>query len=442
VSVLKKEFKASLFRGGSEAIWVLGGQVGVALGGLISVKILTHLLSPYEYGRFSIANTVIVLIGANIFGPLGQGLMRYWAFVQNTRALDEYCRISGNYIRRLIYVSVLLAGLFGLLLFSIHRHSWIVIIVLSFLAGAFFGCASIRLSILMAARKRKHVSAINVLTAFAKPVVAGILVIYWVSRAEIAVLGFLIVACASAWVAVRFFRRITEKRRPQLFDSGNAVDNGFGNAILKFSKPFFIWGIFAWAHQSCDRWALLAFQGADTVGAYSVVAQLAFYPLVFASGFLSNFFIPIAYQRAGGLQSEASISSANKVLVAMVLLYVTGALMLIMTFYLFHHQLVLLISNEEYAHYSYLLPMLTAAWSLYYLGQMLSGFGMLINKPNLYIRPILASGTLATIMAFSLAFKFSVIGVTFALSITGIIYTTWCLIIAKRLISTPQETWR
>lgn len=418
---------------------MFGGQVGVALGGLLSVKILTHLLNPFEYGRFSIANTVIVLIGANLFGPLGQGFMRYWSIVQDYRALDEYSHISGNYIRRLIYVSVLLACLFGSLLFSIHRHGWIVIIVLALLGGAFSGWASIRISILMAARKRRHVSVINVSTAFAKPAGAGLLVIYWVDRADIAVLGFLIVACASAWVAEHFFRRLTEKRRAQLSDSGSVIDHNLGQAIVTFSKPFFIWGIFAWAHQSCDRWALLAFQGADTVGAYSVIAQLAFYPLVFASGFLSIFFIPIAYQRAGRLQSETSISSANKVLVGMVSLYVTGALLLIMLFYLFHHQLVLLISNEQYAHYSYLLPMLTAAWSLYYLGQMLSGFGMLINKPNLYIRPILVSGSLATIMTFALAFKFSLIGVTVALSITGLFYATWCLFIAKRIIAIKQE---
>ena len=437
---MKKEFKASLFRGGSEAIWVFGGQVGVALGGLISVKILTHLLSPYEYGRFSIANTVIVLIGANIFGPLGQGLMRYWAIVQDHRALDEYSRVSSKYIRQLISFSVLLACLIGMILYSIHMHDWILIIVLALLGGSFFGWASVRLSILMAARMRKHVSAINVVTAFSKPAAAGLLVIYWVGRADVVVLGFLMVACASACVGELFYRRIAKKRRPQLSESESPVDDDLGQAIINFSKPFFIWGIFAWAHQSCDRWALLAFQGADTVGAYSVISQLAFYPLVFASGFLSNFLIPIAYQRAGSLQSETSVSSGNKVLVAMVVLYFAGALLLITIFYMFHHQLVLFISNDQYAQYSYLLPMLTIAWSLYYLGLMLSGFGMLINKPDLYIRPILVSGVLATIMTFSLALKFSVVGVAVALGITGLFYSCWCLIIAKRLITKPNRS--
>jgi len=64
-------------------MWVFAGQVGVAIGGLAGVKIMTYLLSPNEFGRFSIANTIILLFGSNIFGPLGQGLMRYWSISQH-----------------------------------------------------------------------------------------------------------------------------------------------------------------------------------------------------------------------------------------------------------------------------------------------------------------------------------------------------------------------
>ena len=118
----------------------------------------------------------------------------------------------------------------------------------------------------------------------------------------------------------------------------------------------------------------------------------------------------------------------------MVLIYIGGAVLLVTIFYFFHYQLVLLISNEKYADFSYLLPMLTIAWSLYYLGQMLTGFGMLVNKPNLYILPIIISGTMATFLTFFLSLKFSITGVIVALGITGVFFSAWCLIIAKRLI--------
>jgi O-antigen/teichoic acid export membrane protein len=294
----------------------------------------------------------------------------------------------------------------------------------------------------MADRKRKHVSLINVLSAFSKPIVAALLMIFILRRADAAMLGFLLVACASVWISEHYFRYNAEQRRSQLNVSEFRIGNQLGPGIVDFSKPFFIWGIFAWIHQSCDRWALLTFQGADTVGAYSVIAQLAFYPLVFGSGFLGNFFIPIAYQRAGELHSKASMGSANKVLWAMVLLYTAGALLMIIVFYLFHSQLVLMISSEKYVQYSYLLPILTAAWSLYYFGQMLTGFGMLINKPNVYIRPILFSGVLAAFLTFSLVPTFSAVGIAIALGIAGFFYTVWSLIITIQLIAMPPDHWR
>jgi O-antigen/teichoic acid export membrane protein len=62
--------KKGIFCAGSEATWVFIGQAGVAIGGLLSVKLFTHLLSPSEYGRFSIANTVMLLIINSYIEPL------------------------------------------------------------------------------------------------------------------------------------------------------------------------------------------------------------------------------------------------------------------------------------------------------------------------------------------------------------------------------------
>jgi len=51
----------------------------------------------------------------------------------------------------------------------------------------------------------------------------------------------------------------------------------------------------------------------------------------------------------------------------------------------FHNKLILLISNVKFAEFSFLLPWVTGAWGLFYLGQVLSNFGMLANKTSVYI---------------------------------------------------------
>ena len=59
-----------LFKLTPEAIWVFVGQAGTAAAGLFGIKLLTHVLSPDEFGRLALANTIVALIGTNIFGPL------------------------------------------------------------------------------------------------------------------------------------------------------------------------------------------------------------------------------------------------------------------------------------------------------------------------------------------------------------------------------------
>ena len=59
-------------------------HAGTVLVGLLGVKLLTNILGPSQFGKLSLANTVVSLISTNLlFGPLGQGLMRFWAISKN-----------------------------------------------------------------------------------------------------------------------------------------------------------------------------------------------------------------------------------------------------------------------------------------------------------------------------------------------------------------------
>ncbi|RLB90918.1 MAG: hypothetical protein DRH26_08795, partial [Deltaproteobacteria bacterium] len=57
-----------VFRLKSELMWIILGQGGVMIGGVVGIKLLTHILAPHEFGRFALANTFILLIGTNLFG--------------------------------------------------------------------------------------------------------------------------------------------------------------------------------------------------------------------------------------------------------------------------------------------------------------------------------------------------------------------------------------
>jgi hypothetical protein len=84
--------------------------------------------------------------------------------------------------------------------------------------------------------------------------------------------------------------------------------------------------------------------------------------------------------------------------------------------------------------YSTYLPWLTGAWALYYLGQMFAGFGLLANKPGLYITPIIVSGVLVTLLSFLLSSIYGVLGVVWAIGVSGAVYALWAFMVSFSLI--------
>ncbi|MBL7211878.1 MAG: lipopolysaccharide biosynthesis protein [Desulfobacteraceae bacterium] len=425
----------------SEALWVFVGQLGTALGVLLGVKILTHFLDPLEFGRLALANTVVILVGTNLFGPLGQGFMRYWSISQDRGNVQEFAVISNRYARFLIFVVL---GV-SLILFVLSAFTgwldWLVLITISLIVGAFTGYFGLRLSVFLAARKRKIVALVNTGTAFLKPFIATVFVVFLVSSADCVMWGYLVSTVVIMYIVEHLYRNNLKdalQASPPMRNP-EAGSSNLGREVLTFSWPFCVWGIFGWIHQSCDRWSLQAFHGSDVVGAFSVIALLAVYPLIFASGLLSNLFMPIAYERAGELYSLNAIKSASRLLFVMTGSYVFGALVLIVLFGIFHRVLVVLISNTNYVKFSYLLPALTISWAFFYLGEMLAGFGFLANRPKLYILPKLTSGTIAAISTFYLSSRIGPTGVVWGLGISGFIYAVWCAIIAFRLSSSMSK---
>ncbi len=215
--------------------------------------------------------------------------------------------------------------------------------------------------------------------------------------------------------------------------------HGLGREMSIYCYPFFIWGFFGWFHTACDKWALQAFCGLEVVGTFAVVSFLAVYPITFISDFFCTLFTPIAFQRAGDMRQKHLVNSANRILLLMTGTYIFAAAAVIFLFALFHHPITLLISNEQFAGLSKLLPGLTLAWSLFHLGQVLTQFGLLMNKPKVYIAPKILASIITGLTTFYLAAKTGPPGVVTGLIVGGAIYGLWCGVICVNLITQKQE---
>ena len=419
-----------------EGLWVFVGQAGIGVAGLIGIKLLTHVLTPSEFGRLALANTIIALMGANFFGPLGQGLNRFWAISKDRGDLNLFYAVSRRLSNYIGIVAFLVTLLGFVILIVIKDFNWSVLITLASVTGIIAGLYSLRTSVFTAARQRKRTALLDISNTLFKPLLGTFLIIVIIANANIALIGYVIAALVILLIAEKLYLKTameTSSYQPQV-KTDVPLLQGLGREILLFSWPFIVWGMFGWIHMSCDRWSLQTFYGTEVVGAFAVVSQLAVYPLIFGSGFLSSFFMPIAFQKAGDLNQEHSKTEAKRIIIFMNGIFVAGSLLLILLFFLFHKELILLISNKHYLKFSNLLPWITVSWALFYLGQLLTQFGLLENKPQQYIFPKLLAALIAASLTFTLAPKLGPVGVVWGLGIAGFVYVGICSLIAIKLV--------
>lgn len=427
-----------------EASWVFVGQVGTGVAGLLGIKLLTHVLDPSEFGKLALANTIVALIGTNFFGPFGQGVMRFWAISKDRGNLDVFYAVTNRLTIFICLISFSASIILVFIFNMIKDFDWTILIALSLVIGIITGLFSLRIGIFTVARHRKPAAIFDIINSFLRPLIATFLVILTISKVNVALAGYLFAAILILLIEERFYLKTFSEASPCHLKTNMRIPlfQGIGKEILSFSWPFLVWGIFGWIHMSCDRWSLQTFYGAEVVGAFAVVSQLSIYPLAFGSGFLSTLFMPIAFQKAGDLTKNGSVVSANRILTGMTGAYILGTMLLIGCFVLYHQQLILLISNARFVTYSYLLPGLTTAWGLFFFGQVLTQYGLLANKPQLYIMPKIISSLVAGGATFYLSFRMGAIGVVWGLAIAGLVYAIWCIVIAFKVVGANKVSIR
>ncbi|OQX54066.1 MAG: hypothetical protein B5M53_06185 [Candidatus Cloacimonas sp. 4484_209] len=424
-----------------EAFWVFIGQAGTAIAGLVGIKLLTHVLTPSEFGKLALANTITAFIGTNLFGPFGQGLTRFWSVSKDRGNLDVFYAVSNRFAKYTSVVALLATIVSFFILNMLKNSDWAIWVALSLIIGIPTGLLSLRIGVFTAARQRRRTAILNISNVLLRPLIATILVVLTIAKANVALMGYLLATLFVFLIAERLYLQNAREAFIHNLKSNTRVPlfQGLGKEILSYSWPFLIWGIFNWIHMSCDRWSLQTFYGSEVVGAFAVVSLLAVYPISFGSGFLINLFRPIAFQRAGDLNKSSSIIDANRILAIMTGVYVVGTVILIGFFASFHKPLILLISNERFAELSYLLPRLTVAWAFFYLGSILASFGLLANKPQNYIVPKFVSSLIAGGSTFYLSFRFGPEGVVWGLTLAGLVYALWSGRIALNIVKKQEN---
>ena len=161
-----------------------------------------------------------------------------------------------------------------LILIFVGQFYFVKVLSLMMIISLFLGYNSFCYSIQNASRKQKIFSIISTSESFIK-----ILFCLWsveiLGNYAISILLGVLATCLLFSLINTFFTlRILWIAE---FSSSTGQYYNWKKKLFKYSWPFASWGVFAYAANSSDKWALFYFDNPGTLGLYSIIYQIDIY---------------------------------------------------------------------------------------------------------------------------------------------------------------------
>lgn len=402
-----------------EAVWVFFGQALMVVGSLVGVRLLTEALPPSGYGELALGMTIATLVNQIILGPLGGGILRFYAvavkFSDVSGYLDAVIKIS-LYATGIV---ILIATIVISILLVMGKSYLLPITVSAFIFAILSGYVSNISGIQTASRQRSIVALHQGLEPLLRSLVAVCLLFSFGIDSYLAMIGY-----AFASLIILLSQLLFSKIRVSAISVSKFSQKWFGD-IWRFSWPIGIFGIFTCLQVSSDRWALNFFASNSEVGNYAVLYQLGYYPITLLTGMMLQFLLPILYQHTGdasNLKKNADVTRLSWQLtwfsLGLTLFTFLGALF-------FHSQLFHILVAKEYRSVSYLVPWIIISGGVFASGQTLASNLQAKMKTREMMMAKIVTALFGILLNFVGAYFYGIKGVVCAGILFSILYFFW-----------------
>lgn len=400
----------------SELLWIVSGQGLTLLLGMLTLKLLTYLLGPEEYGRFGLGLTVAGTLNLFVYGPIGHAVARYYHICTSRDSLDELNRLV-KFLLQATALIVLVAGLAAV--WMVADSSWGMLMLAALGYGVASGTLSVWLADLNTQRERRNYALLQSADALLRLAGSVILVICVGMLGSAAMSGFLLGGAAAMmltwWVRSK---PATMLHNPDKLRNQGLISREFG-AYASSISLFAIPAIFA---SYGDRWIIQQQLTEAHVGIYVALAQIANAPANLILAIFSQTINPILFQRAGDATSSTSMRDSRRMLYrAMLLLVGTLALMTVVS-YVLGEWIVITLTSAEFVPYAGLLWVLVLSAAIFQIGQALAAEAFMYNRPFLLFLPKMLHATVFIGLSLWLVGNLQLQGVAIAAVIAAAIY--------------------
>lgn len=428
MSIFRQPLSERFRRLSKEGLWVVLGQLAAVAGALVSVRLLTEYLAPAAFGELALGLTVASLVNQTVFGPLFNGISRFYAPAAEAGETGEHLQAA----RALVLQACALVGLLlavALATLALARQTqWLGLTAAALLFAVVGGINTVLSGLQNAARQRAVVALHQGAEPWVRVLAAIAMVLLLGGFSTAALAGYVLASCLvllSQWV---FFRRLW--RAAAL--PGRAVY--WRAQTLDYSWPFAVWGIFYWAQSASDRWALGLLASTADVGLYAVLFQIGYYPVSMATGIALQFLTPIFFARAGDATDQARSAGVTRLTGRLTAWSLTVTLVLGGLAFLLHAPVFRVFLARDYGAASPLLPWMVLTGGVFAAGQIIALNLMSQLKTRTMMLAKIGTAALGVALNFGGAWWFGIAGVVAAGLAFSVIYLVWMAALQRAIL--------
>ncbi|MEB3200920.1 MAG: oligosaccharide flippase family protein [Synechococcaceae cyanobacterium] len=413
-----------------EGFWVLAGQVASFIGALALVRLLTDRISPFEYGRLALGLTLAGLVNQVIVGGLTLGIGRFQAIASEARDAEGFLKASAALMARASAAVLALAAAVCLGMVLAGQTPWLPLSLVVFGYALSSGWSGAIATLQNAARQRGVVAVHTGLEPWLRLLLIAFS-LRWLGPSAVAVAwgytiaSLLVTVSQLRWLGL-WWRR--ERRRAGALP---ADPGRWRREIWAYSWPLSTWGLFSWAQQSSDRWALERFASSADVAQYVVLFQLGYAPLSMVSGLVASLLGPVLFQRAGAADDAARTRDVHRLTWRVSLVGLLASAGLTALALLLHRPLFQLLVAADFRPISIYLPWLVLAGCLFTIGQILA-LKLMAEKRSEALKVVKINTCIGATGLNILGAKFyGMPGVVGAVVLFSLVYFVWMLLLCR-----------
>lgn len=343
-----------------EGAWVAGGQIVSTVAALISIRIMTELLAPEEFGRLTLlvgASALALGLAAN---PRLQAVMRYYPDAARDGRIGALRAIAVRLIAPLVAVAAAILALGWLAAGLWLGGVWFTGLLVAALLVV--DCLrSLELSLLNAARRQREAGLIYAADAWSRPLMAIVCVLAFGSSADAALAGY-IAGSAGVVLVMRLWMRLEglgEWDAPQNPDVRR--DEDLARSIRRYAWPLAPLAVFGWLSGVGDRYVIAGLLSLQDAGLYAAAYGLASRPFLMLGGVVELTMRPVLQNAV----AAGDVAQVGRTKTIWLLTMAGGAAFGVVCFVLLSEWVGRLLLAEQYRSATVLMPWIALGYAIY-----------------------------------------------------------------------------